>query len=87
MSPQPEKKALPVLHPFYYLDNFELVLDWVRSRYDDILLEHERQFIADFFTLPQTSRALFVRCTSGSARFARLGLGGTRSAHELGHLV
>ncbi len=71
MSPQPEKKALPVLHAFYYLDNFELVLDWVRSRYDDILLEHERQFIADFFTLPQTSRALFVRMVMRKGEFFR----------------
>lgn len=53
--------GLPVLHPLYYLDNFELVLDWVRSRYDDVLQVEEKQFIADFATLPQASRALFVR--------------------------
>ncbi|WMW80130.1 VRR-NUC domain-containing protein [Undibacterium cyanobacteriorum] len=66
-----EVKDLPVLHPFYYLDNFELVLDWVRTRYDDLLQEHERQFIREFFQLPQTSRALFVRMVMRKGEFFR----------------
>lgn len=53
--------GLPVLHPLYYLDNFELVLDWVRSRYDDVLNAEEKLFIVQFAELPQVSRALFVR--------------------------
>lgn len=57
-SSQPE---LPVLHPLYYLDNFELVLAWVGSRYDDVLNAEEKQFIAQFAQMPQASRALFVR--------------------------
>jgi len=48
-------------NPLYYLNNFQLVLDWVSERYDDVLIEQERRFIADFARLPETSRALFVR--------------------------
>jgi hypothetical protein len=46
---------------FYYLDNFHRVLDWIAERYDDLLLEDERAFIAHFAALPQSARALFVR--------------------------
>lgn len=54
--------AEPVtLHPWYYLDNFQFVLNWVQARYDDILTSPERKFIAAFFMLDQPSRALFVR--------------------------
>jgi hypothetical protein len=46
---------------FYYLDNFQRVLDWIVERYSDLLIEEEHAFIAAFPTLPQASRALFVR--------------------------
>jgi hypothetical protein len=46
---------------FYYLDNFHRVLDWIGERYDDLLTDQERAFIGTFGTLPQASRALFVR--------------------------
>jgi hypothetical protein len=46
---------------FYYLDNFERVLDWIARRYDDLLLDEEQAFIAAFGALPQPARALFVR--------------------------
>ena len=46
---------------FYYLDNFQRVLDWIAQRYDDLLEDEERTFIAAFPTLPQPARALFVR--------------------------
>jgi hypothetical protein len=46
---------------FYYLDNFQRVLDWIGSRYNDLLTEEEHAFIAAFPALPQPSRALFVR--------------------------
>lgn len=48
-------------NPFYYLDNFHLVLDWIGERYDDLLTADERAFIHGFPALPQTARALFVR--------------------------
>jgi hypothetical protein len=54
--------AVPVtLHPWYYLDNFQFVLHWVHTRYDDILSLDERGFIAAFFRLERPSRALLVR--------------------------
>src|SRR5438093_11051317 len=48
-------------NPFYYLDNFQRVLDWIAERYDDLLSDEERAFITAFPALPQPSRALFVR--------------------------
>jgi hypothetical protein len=48
-------------NPLYYLDNFQQVLTWVGDRYDDLLTAEERDFITSFPTLPQASRALFVR--------------------------
>ncbi|GAB2792841.1 nuclease Fan1 [Halomonas shantousis] len=47
--------------PFYYLHNFQTVLDWVGARYEDLLVAHEREFIAQFPALPHASRALLVR--------------------------
>ena len=46
---------------FYYLDNFHRVLAWIAERYSDLLTADESAFIAAFPTLPQASRALFVR--------------------------
>jgi hypothetical protein len=48
-------------NPFYYLDNFQRVLDWIAGRYSDLLGAEERDFIAIFPALPQPARALFVR--------------------------
>lgn len=48
-------------NPFYYLDNFQQVLAWVGEHHDDLLVEHERRFIADFPSLPRAARALLVR--------------------------
>lgn len=46
---------------FYYLDNFQRVLDWIAQRYADLLSDEERAFVAAFPGLPQAARALFVR--------------------------
>ncbi|QJE02866.1 VRR-NUC domain-containing protein [Massilia forsythiae] len=46
---------------FYYLDNFQRVLDWIAERYADLLTDDERAFIDAFGVLPQASRALLVR--------------------------
>ena len=46
---------------FYYLDNFQAVLDWIAQRYTDLLTDEEQAFIAAFPALPQPARALFVR--------------------------
>lgn len=47
--------------PFYYLNNFRTVLDWIGSRYDDLLLDEERAFLAAFAGLPREAQALLVR--------------------------
>jgi hypothetical protein len=46
---------------FYYLDNFQRVLDWIAERYADLLVDEEQAFIAAFPSLPRPARALFVR--------------------------
>ncbi|WP_296944909.1 VRR-NUC domain-containing protein [uncultured Massilia sp.] len=46
---------------FYYLDNFQRVLDWIAERYADLLVDEEHAFIAAFPALPRAARALFVR--------------------------
>jgi hypothetical protein len=48
-------------NPWYYLDNFQRVLDWIGERYADLLTEEEAGFLARFPTLPHTARALLVR--------------------------
>jgi len=47
--------------PFYYLENFETALSWLRQRYDDLLSDEERAFMTTFEALPIPSRALLVR--------------------------
>jgi hypothetical protein len=47
--------------PYYYLENFTVALDWLRSRYRELLLDEERGFITDFARLPIESAALVVR--------------------------
>lgn len=71
--------ALP--NPFYYLENFQRVLDWVAQRYDDLLAEDEWHFLCRFPLLPQASRALLVRMVmrkgalfrSSKLRYAEIG--------------
>nr|WP_314533859.1 VRR-NUC domain-containing protein [uncultured Pseudomonas sp.] len=53
--------ANPLEDPFYYLNNFMQVLDWLEHRYADVLSDEERHFIAQFTQLPRESRALLVR--------------------------
>ncbi|HZX27680.1 MAG TPA: VRR-NUC domain-containing protein [Telluria sp.] len=48
-------------NPFYYLDNFHRVLEWIGTRYADLLAEDELAFLRSFPALPQAARALFVR--------------------------
>ncbi|WP_026067550.1 VRR-NUC domain-containing protein [Pusillimonas noertemannii] len=48
-------------NPFYYLDNFEFVLNWVEQRYADILNGVEARFIQQYRGLPRASRALLAR--------------------------
>jgi hypothetical protein len=47
--------------PFYYLNNFETVLDSLKRRYADLWSAEEREFLATFDGCPKASRALLVR--------------------------
>ncbi len=47
--------------PFYYLTNFQTVLDWITLRYPDLLHPEENDFIRNFTCLPKTAQALLVR--------------------------
>lgn len=51
----------PLDDPFYYLNNFMQVLDWLEHRYVDVLSVEEQRFIRDFNQLPRESQALLVR--------------------------
>lgn len=59
--------------PFYYLENFQRVLDWIGQRYSDLLADEERGFIEQFPTLPQASRALLVRMVMRKGEVFRSG--------------
>jgi len=53
--------ATPHPRPFYYLENFQTALAWLRQRYDDLLSTEERFFMEAFESLPVVSGALLVR--------------------------
>ncbi|MFJ2709458.1 VRR-NUC domain-containing protein [Pseudomonas sp. NPDC087346] len=53
--------ANPLDDPFYYLNNFRQVLEWLELRYADVMSESEHGFIRDFKALPQASQGLLVR--------------------------
>ena len=53
--------AKPLDDPFYYLNNFRQVLDWLELRYADVMSEAEHAFIRDFNALPRASQGLLVR--------------------------
>ena len=47
--------------PYYYLENFDLALDWLNERYETLWAAEERAFLTNFRRLPLASRALLVR--------------------------
>ena len=47
--------------PFYYLINFQRVLDWLGRRYADLLDDEEQRFLDGFAQLPRGAQALLVR--------------------------
>ena len=56
---------------FYYLDNFQRVLDWIGERYRDLLVDDELAFLAAFPGLPRNARALFVRMVMRKGKLFR----------------
>ncbi|MGB3290887.1 MAG: VRR-NUC domain-containing protein [Burkholderiaceae bacterium] len=83
----------PPENPWYYLDNFETVLQWVDSRYSDLLLADEQAFINGFLAAPQASRGLLVRMImrkgdlfrSGKLRYTEIGDTGQAAQALLRH--
>lgn len=59
--------------PFYYLHNFQVVLDWVLSRHGDLLTDAERRRLAAFRDLPRAARALLVRMVMRKGDLFRAG--------------
>lgn len=59
--------------PFYYLANFEHVLEWLRARYPDLLSSDELAFIDEFLQVPRSSRALLVRMVMRKGTRFRVG--------------
>jgi hypothetical protein len=47
--------------PYYYLENFNVALDWLRDRYGELLAAEEQRFMTSFARLPLQAAALVVR--------------------------
>jgi hypothetical protein len=47
--------------PYYYLENFNVALEWLRGRYGELLAADEQQFMTDFAQLRLPAAALVVR--------------------------
>jgi hypothetical protein len=62
-----------VIEPFYYLDNFRLMLETLKRRDGDLLTPEESNFICEFFRLPQRSSALLVRMAMRKGPLFRAG--------------
>jgi hypothetical protein len=62
-----------VIEPFYYLDNFRLMLETLKRRDGDLLTPQESSFIGEFFRLPQRSSALLVRMVMRKGPLFRAG--------------
>ncbi|MGJ8525882.1 hypothetical protein LMG33818_001629 [Halomonadaceae bacterium LMG 33818] len=63
----------PDIDPLYYLDNFQYLIDWISTRYDDLLNIPERVFISQFRQLSGPAQALLVRLIMRKGKFFRLG--------------
>lgn len=64
--------ALPP-HRLYYLHNFVRALDWLRTRYADVLGAPEQDFIARFAQVPEPAQALLVRLVMRRGPWFRAG--------------
>ncbi|GAA6129889.1 VRR-NUC domain-containing protein [Halopseudomonas sabulinigri] len=63
---------IPDAADFYYLSNFQTVLDWVLARYRDLLSDQELGFAQGFVAAPKKSRALLVRLIMRKGQHFRL---------------
>lgn len=63
----------PDIDPLYYLDNFQYLIDWISTRYEDLLNTNERVFISQFRQLSEPAQALLVRFIMRKGELFRLG--------------
>jgi len=57
--------------PLYYLKIFQLFIDWVEARYQDILLPNEADFLTKFSKLSESEQAVLVRLIMRKGDFFR----------------
>ncbi|WP_349616892.1 VRR-NUC domain-containing protein [Azotobacter salinestris] len=62
-----------LVDPFYYLANFQQVLEWVGACHGDLLDATEKAFLERFPLLPRASRALLVRMAMRKGSLFRTG--------------
>ena len=65
------QQPIPDLSPFYYWENFNYVLGYVKKQYQNLLSGSEIIFIQDFENLPKESQCLYLRLASRRARWFR----------------
>jgi hypothetical protein len=65
------KQPLPDLSLFYYWENFNYVLGYVKKQYQNLLSESEILFIQNFENLPKESQCLYLRLASRRALWFR----------------
>ncbi|NQW77636.1 MAG: VRR-NUC domain-containing protein [Cytophagales bacterium] len=65
------KQPIPDLSTFYYWENFNYVLGYVKKQYQNLLSDSEIIFIQDFENLPKESQCLYLRLASRRALWFR----------------
>jgi hypothetical protein len=65
------KKPISDLSTFYYWENFNYVLGYVKKQYQNLLSDSEIIFIQDFENLPKESQCLYLRLASRRALWFR----------------
>lgn len=65
------KEPIPDLSPYYYWENFNYVLIYVKKQYQNLLSESEILFIQNFENLSKESQCLYLRLASRRATWFR----------------
>lgn len=60
------------LPPKYYHDNFEYLLNFVKDKYADLLVESEWRFLRKYYTLPEDAQCLFIRFANRKGLFFKV---------------
>lgn len=65
------KRPLPDLSTYYYWENFNYVLGYVKKHYQNLLSESEIEFVRNFERLSKDSQCLYLRLASRRATWFR----------------